>query len=393
MINIILIVLTAVFAVLGLIVGAVKGFTKVKSWAVEMLLTGVISITVSNLWLKNLSSLMLSGVMSVGITVVLICVFMLLSEVFRKVLDKNISKRKQLSYYKQYDEIEDNTEQILKAIGSDDKKTYKKLSNRKFKQSGGGWSVTDKIIGAVVLAVKGAFIGIFLCSFVLMTVDFTRLAEAGGSLNGLFGETLSSGVWSFVKGYIFDFTVIGIVMICINSGYSNGITSTVWSLLVIALIVGAGFLSFKLAFNAEDFQPAAESLSNKLPEMFGTIGGFIGFSVLNMAQLVLGLIMFVIMIIAIVIIGIFVPKLIDKARDSKAFKEIDGVLGAIILTVFMLAVLLLFGAVVNSMHDLKFMGIFNAYFEKSGVATYIYDKNILNAVGLFTDFPLKNWLS
>lgn len=370
------------FALIGLITGLIKGFTKVRSWAAELLLTGVCGISLSKLIAKNVQGAV-PGFVSLGITVAFVCLFMLLFAIIRKALKSKIEKRKQLSYYKQYDEREDNTEQILSALGTEDKKKYKKLTKRKFKQSCGGWGVCDKILGGLFLAVKGAVITGFIAAFALVIVDFTRLAQDGGSLNSLFGGIYQSGAWAFFKGYIFDFIIVGLVTVCIKSGFQSGISSTLWSLLVLGMVVGAAVLSFNLAFNAQDFVSVAEKLQTKLPEMVAHI---------NVAKSIIGVGLFLLMLVAVILIAVFVPKLIDRARDSAVFRGVDGVFGAIILTAFITGLLLVVGAVVNNLHDMQFMLPFNGYFDKSGIATYFYDKNILNALGVLNDLPIKGWL-
>ena len=98
------------------------------------------------------------------------------------------------------------------------------------------------------------------------------------------------------------------------------------------------------------------------------------------------------MLVAVILIAVFVPKLIDRARDGVIFRSVDGVFGAIVLTAFTFGLLFVVGAFANGLHDLAIMDGFNSYFQKSGVATYIYDRNLLNSFGVMTDLPFKEWL-
>lgn len=393
-VNIIILAVTGFFALIGIIVGLVKGFTRVKSWAVELLLTGAVCITVSTLALKKLEG-PTPAIISLALSIGILCAFMLLFAVLRKVLAKEIERRKQLSYYKQYDEIEDNTEQILSAIGTEDKKQYKKLTKRKFRQSGGVWSILDRVFGGLTLAIKGAVIAVIMISFALAVIDFSRLAAEGGKLYSAIGGFYESGLWQSLKNYFFDFLFIWIVMLCLKFGFSNGITSSLWTLAMIGLIVGSGILAFNLAFKADEFVSAAASLevrlADKLSGISGTLGA-LGLTTMKISQIIIGLIIFVLLLVVDILIAIFVPKLIDRARDGVIFRSIDGVLGAIMLTTLIVGILLVVGAVANSMHDLEFMNVFNAYFEKSGVATYIYDKNLLNRLGLLQNIPIVSLL-
>ena len=310
-VSIILIAVVSLFTVIGAIVGAVKGFTNVKSWAVELLLTGAITIAVSGL-VSSKTDGAVAAIVSLSIAVALICAFMLVFAMLRKALNKKIEKRKELSYYKQYDEREDNTEQILQAIGTEDKNSYNKLTKKKFKQSGGVWSVLDRVFGAVCLALKGAVITGLIIAVALVILDFTRLPAEGGKLFGLLGGIYQSGIWVFFKNYILDFIAIGLIILCIKNGFSSGISSSLWSLLVLGLIIGAGALSYYLAFNAQDFIAVAGNLEGKLAgvlEGAADILNAIGLSTLKIAQLIIGTGMFLLMLVAVILIAVFVPIL------------------------------------------------------------------------------------
>lgn len=166
-------------------------------------------------------------------------------------------------------------------------------------------------------------------------------------------------------------------------------------MLVLGLIIGAGALSYYLAFNAQDFIAVAGNLEGKLAgvlEGAADILNAIGLSTRKIAQLIIGTGMFLLMLVAVILIAVFVPKLIDRARDGVIFRSVDGVFGAIVLTTFTFGLLFVVGAFANGLHDLAIMDGFNSYFQKSGVATYIYDRNLLNSFGVMTDLPFKEWL-
>ena len=80
--------------------------------------------------------------------------------------------------------------------------------------------------------------------------------------------------------------------------------------------------------------------------------------------------------------------LIDRARDSVIVRSIDGVFGAIVFTAVCFGIIFMLGAVLKTIYEVQFMDVFNAYFEKSGIATWIYDKNPVNL-----DLPLKDLLT
>ncbi|MDE7265411.1 MAG: hypothetical protein K2N52_03985, partial [Clostridia bacterium] len=375
------------FAVIGGVIGACKGFTRVKSWGVEFILTGIIAIPVAGLISSKMKSgaAVAGGFISFAVAIFFIGLFMFLFWLFRKLLEKRIEKRKQMSYYSKYIENEQNTVKILSALAAEDMKEYKKLTKHKPKQSGGAWSVLNRVFGALTLAIKGIVIAGIVAAAFLALVDFTRLAHEGGKLYVLLGKLFESGSWLFFKKYLFDFAVIGILMVCIKAGYSSGISSTLWTGVVIFMVIGAGMLAVYFAFKVNDFVTVAHALDNHLADKLSSVSAILQqmkLSTLFVSQSIIALGLFVLMLVPVILIAVFVPKFIDMARSGKIFRSIDGVFGAIALTTVILAVLLIVGAIINSVHDFDFMNVFNAYFDKSGIATYIYDNNILNAMGV-----------
>ena len=320
-VSIILIAVVSLFTVIGAIVGAVKGFTNVKSWAVELLLTGAITIAVSGL-VSSKTDGAVAAIVSLSIAVALICAFMLVFAMLRKALNKKIDALAEKAMrvlafgYSERDlaenQINDDIEQILQAIGTEDKNSYNKLTKKKFKQSGGVWSVLDRVFGAVCLALKGAVITGLIIAVALVILDFTRLPAEGGKLFGLLGGIYQSGIWVFFKNYILDFIAIGLIILCIKNGFSSGISSSLWSLLVLGLIICAGALSYYLAFNAQDFIAVAGNLEGKLAgvlEGAADILNAIGLSTLKIAQLIIGTGMFLLMLVAVILIAVLSPSL------------------------------------------------------------------------------------
>ena len=396
--SIVIICLIVLFTLLGGGIGALKGFTKVNSWAVELLFVGVISIPVGKLITSKLGGgTPVAGFVTLGITLFLIVVFMAAFIVLRTVMTKGIEKRKQRSYYEHYDELNDNTEQILSALGTDDRKQYKRLlkyKKRKIKQTCGVWGILDRVFGGITLALKGAVLTGIVAAVLISVVDFSRLAHEGAALYSFMGKTYASGSWKFFRSYLFDFFVIGIIMLCIRSGYSGGLTSAVWGFFILFLVVGAGVLSWHLVSGVEEFagvtDSLAETLSSKLSGATDMLAK-IQVTPKILARIIIAAGLFALMLVAVILVGVFGPKLIDRARDGLVFRTVDGVLGAVTAAVVAIGLMLVIGAVINSLHDFEFMEVFNAYFGKSGVATHIYDRNVLHAMNVLK-IPFNKWL-
>jgi len=395
MLSIILICLIVFCAVIGGLVGALKGFIKVKSWGVEFLLTALIGVPITGLITNKTGASTVGGFVSLGIIILLIVLFMILFQIFRRLLSRRIDKYLQYNYYSHYIENEQTTAMILGAINGEDKKEYKKLVKEKNKKKRGVWGILDRVFGGVTLAVKGVAIAGILSCIILVLIDFTRLAQDGGALYGMCGKVYESGVWKFFKKSVLDFILVAILMVSIKSGYANGLSSSLWTFIVIFLVVGAAALAYYLAFKVDDFLPAAEALENSMSGTLSKVESVLEkakLTTLNVAQGIIAVGMFVLLLVVVILIAIFVPRLIDMARESKIFLMADGILGATFMTLIILALLLVVGAVANSIHDAQFMNVFNAYFEKGKVATYIYDNNLLNSMGMLNDLPFTKWL-
>lgn len=384
------------FTLLGGLIGALKGFTSVKSWGFEYVFVVLIGVPITGLVTSKTGAKFFGGFISVGIIILLIVAFMALFIILRKVFAVKIEKRKQLYYYEHYIENEHATAQILGAITVKDKKEYKQLLKQKNKRSAGVWGILNRVFGGVVLAFKGLVIAGFCFAVLLTLLDLTTLAADGGKLFAVFGKLYAGGAWKFFRSCIFDFLVIAVFMICIRCGYASGISSSLWGLIIIGLVAGAGVLAWYFAFKVEGFLTAANALNSHLGpklEKASSVLGILKLTPLTVSKIIIAVCMFALLLVPVIFAGVFMPKLIDNARDGRIFRTADGVFGAIALTAFVLAIMLLIGAVTNSMRDAAFMSPFNAYFEKGKLATYFYDNNILQAMGVISkELPLTKWL-
>lgn len=395
-VEMILLIVIAAFAVIGLITGLAKGFTNVKSWGNEFVLTAVITIPLGNVvaditWGNSKSGPALTLGIVIAIAVVCLLILMLFSQCMRCNIASGIEKHKKYVSYQQHDDVADNEELILEAVYNQDKKSYKHYSEVKFKQSGGGWGVWNRILGAITLAVKSALtVSIAICVF-LMMFDLCGL-----QIQGLELELLQTGVvWGFIKNYIFDFILIGVLMACIRCGFHSGISLALWSLVVIGLIAGAAYLSWHLVFNAGVFDNAAAAFNENCVEgWFGNLTsmGSLNFSTLNIAKWIITAGLFVLFLVVVILIAIFGPRFIEGARSGATFRIVDGIIGAICAAALVFAVLLFVGGILGTASELDFMQNFNTYFEKSGFARFFYTDNPLVALGAIP-FDLAKYLS
>lgn len=78
---------------------------------------------------------------------------------------------------------------------------------------------------------------------------------------------------------------------------------------------------------------------------------------------------------------------------GKAFYVADGIIGAIVLYLIIIAAMLFIGAIIQPLQDFEFMKAFDNYFDTSTVAIYFYKSNLLIHMGLPEILPIAGWLS
>lgn len=374
-------------AFIGLIVGLAKGFTKVKSWANEYVLSAVLAILLGNVIADGMDTVA-GGITVLCITAGLLLVFMLLSAWVRASLKKHRENRQKLSYYKQYNAMVENDENMADAIEDGNRRKYKKLSRRKFKRSGGVWTFFDKILGGITVALKVTVVTGLITACVLVMADLLQIDLLTSAFSGVY----ASGAWEFFKQYVMDFIVVGLLLLCIKCGFSSGVSNALWSLLVICMVVGAGVCAYNLAFNTASFASAAEGLDNSLVSgWFGDLGSAEGLiSSLTVSKIILAVGVFLMLLVVIILLSVFVPRLINGARQSNVYYVVDGIFGAVLACAIVLGVLMLLGCVLSPISDLEFMEGFTAYFDHSSIATCFYTDNLLTGV---VNLPIRDWLS
>ncbi len=402
----VLFVIIIAFAVLGLIIGLVKGFTNVKSWGVEYLVSVLVTAGVGKAVAKvGGEKSIMPAVLTVAVAVGSLLLAMLLMQILRSILKKRRRKRyeRELDAYEDelvdsFDDDEEDYDDYDEDYEEDEfddeeeskhaKRKHKKRKNKKRrrpKQPKGACGIIDRLLGAIVLAAKGAVMAVLLISVVLFLVDITHIS----AIQNVFASAYEQQIWKVLKPNVMNMFVILILLLSIKNGFRAGIISTLWSLLSLGLFVGAGFASYNLAFNVSAFQPAVQGLESSLAKLsfIQSISQYV--STLLIAKILFTVFIFLLFTVVIVLFRIFVPKLINGARDGDAFYVVDGVLGAVVMSAIVLGVLLFVGFIVQPLQEFEWMATFNSYFENGGIATYFYGNNVLTTLGVLPELANK----
>lgn len=352
MVVLILCIVLALFALIGFITGLVKGFIKAHTWAGEYVVSALLTISVGALLNSMEVPPMIAGVVVIISAVALLLICIGLSKLFQRVIRRSMEKRDE--------------------------------EMRKY----GFVGALNRLWGGIVLAIKGLTIGMLIIVPALVVLDFAHIEALQTFLNEIF----ESGFWYAVKPVVFDFLVIGIINIAIRHGFSNGISSSLWALLVLGLAVGAGFMSYNLVFNSGLFTGASAAFANTVSGWFGQMQIPEGLP-LTIAQWIITAGLFVLLLIVLLLVSFFVSRVLTFARLGSAFYVVDGILGAIVMFVIFVGIILLLGYIIHPIYDLEFMKPLTGYFEMSTVAKYFYQENLLCNLGLPVLIPLREWLT
>lgn len=316
--------------------------------------------------------------------VVSLIVLTLVFSVLKKIVVRAAAARRTYSHYKNRDDVEKNDALILNAVDSGDKRQYRKQlkKGKKIKDSAGAWGVVDRVLGAVFGGVNLLLgVGLVIVA-ILLFADMSQIKF----LSDAFSSALTSSGWnSLGVKFALDLPLIAILSLAIRAGFRGGISSFLCIFVVLGMVVGFGFAAYSIA--ASDMcAGAVEGLKNGL---LSGVSGSLGGAADTIAKVVLAAIIFLLSLVFVIVIAIFLPKLVDRFRDNKVFSSIDGVLGAILFTGVLLALMIVVGGVAYTLNDLQFMEKLNEYNKYSHFADAIYSGNPLGDT--FKNLPIRGW--
>ena len=341
----------ALLILLGFIIGLVKGFTRVHTWAVEYVVSAMLTIAVSQILDVAGVPVVVAGSVTIVVAALLLLGCMGLFKLIKSLIQKSIDR-----------------------------------CDEQFRKYG-AVGVLNRLFGALALAVKAFIICIIFLMPVLIVLESAQIK----ALEEVVSSVCESAFWYALKPVAFDLIVIGVINLAIRIGFSQGISSSLWSLIVIALVVGAGFLSYHLVFNTGTFSNATSALAE-------TVQGWSQLDVIknisqSIAQWILTVGLTLLLLIVIFVASFFMSKAISFARLGTGFYVVDGVIGSFVALVISVAVMLFIGYVMSPLYGLDFMQRFDSFFEFSTVAKYFYNNNLLIEAGVPVLIPLNEWLT
>lgn len=382
-VTIIFIIAISVAAAIGAVIGIFKKATGLSFWGVTVVLSVLVSWLVAKFVPQDstLYSWLILGI-TVAAAVLLIGIFGGL----KKFLEKRVKNTKEYSHYKNKDKLDENEAYIMGAVDDKNKKQYRKLrrNRRKIKDSSGGWGAVNRVLGLIVGGMDWLVaVGSIICALLLF-VEFCGISVVQD--NAIAKELLASDGWVKVGAkFAIDILVVGTLVITLKSGFKRGIFRLVTPIVVLAMIVGFGYVSWAIA-SSSLCEGMVTGMQNGLLAQVTSMNEWLSGVI---AKLIIAAIIFLLSFIIIIITGKTLPKLLDKYRDNDAFYVIDGVLGAIISVGVLLVAYLALGGVAYTLNDLAFISKFNSYEAQSTFANVFYQFNPLQS--WFANLPLRSW--
>ncbi len=375
MTDIIFIAVLAAAAVIGILTGLIKGYLKTSFWGATVLLGVLFGKLIGGMMGKSSAAY---PYVTLGVSLAALILFSLLFQLARKFINMKITARRTLSEYQNRDKLDENDSYILDAVDRKDKKAYKKYrkARKKIKTKSGAWGVVNRVIGPVFGALNW-FVAAFMClSFVALFADLSQISAFADVFKGL----LESEMWvNMFSAIAIDVMVMSVISFALRAGYKGGLSSVLSTLIILGLIVAFGYASYGLAVSPS-MSGMIDALESNLPNLPG-LGH-------TLAVIVATAIFFLLSLVVIIIVAIFLPRFINKFKENSVFSVCDGVLGALVFTVFIVALMLVFGGVAASLSELPVMEKLNHYMEISALSDCFYACNPL--ADAFASLPLMD---
>lgn len=321
------IIVVVVFAVLGFFIGLGKGFSEVRTWSSELVLSAVVTCLVAYYTKDSLSY------DAYFFVVLATCVVSILLFV---IIDR-----------------------IMKSAFGDGK---------------GG---VDRFFGGVALLIKGATIATLILGFILiimnMALPMSSMPDGASGITLSYYEFIDSNFWTKFGPILFDTIVIGIILSSFRAGYEHGVLSALWGIVEIVLVIGCVVGAYLLAFQANVFMNIGDSIGANLNMDLGeSMSQIIG-------RAIMAVIIFVVLLVIVVTICIIVSRAIRHARDGATVTVVDGIFGGLILGAICIVVLMFVGAFLtqyyspySEIEEITFIDGFIDTFVRDGTFTSIF---------------------
>ena len=232
----------------------------------------------------------------------------------------------------------------------------------------------SRLLGGVT-----AVLNLFVFLVALAAPVFVALPMFGPDYTQALAPLYESAVWGYVEGHALDLLMAAVCVVMMRAGYRIGFARSVWTVLTLALGVGALVLSVFMAINVPFLADLSASIAAGLPETLGAGAGVLG-------TVIVAAICFAVMLIVIILITLLINLLVRKLKGSAVLGVIDGVLMAAVFTALFFVIgcgfdlaagyLAVEGAGLPMGETLSFVGTsLEEFFTSSPLAAMLYEYN------------------
>ncbi len=382
-----------VIALIGFIVGAVKGVRRI-SWG-AFVWAGICALFVllNNLLAEKLSvgslgafsntpsqtqALISSALIAVGVTLALLIVFGIL---------RAIARPKRVAENNYYQNTYGNNRRELSPLGEEYDDDYEDDYPREEIVDKSKPCAFSRILGGLISAVNAAVVTATLVGLALLILGMTPLY--GGALKDFYALAWVDSLYAFLKAYGVDFLLIGIIALYIRRGWRVGLFGGLRSILATLGRVAAVGLAFYLPFSASATGGGVLGVVGKVSAFFGGLmEGFLGALgakvCLVIGQIITGVILLVIFLLLIWLFVWIFDRLADVSAEAGALGVIDGILAVIVYIALALVVCALIGATLYLLNYYDLVALRGGLFSE--------DSQLIERIFASCDSYLSGWL-
>lgn len=364
-------------AAIGAIAGCFRRYSRISVWGLSVVLT-LVALYVTSTLVESGNEYyfyIVAGV-CVGAFLIATAIFSLIG----KVLSSARNAKREYNLVHARDDIEEAEAEMQSAIDGNDRREYRRNLKRKkklLKVRTGAGGVVDVVLGGVSGAVNAAVAAFALISFFLMVSQMLTGVLDKSAFTDFIDEAVSSDFWvSFGKKIALDTLLVCLLCASFRVGFRSGISSFLCIVVVLGLIGGAGYSSYVIA-SGDVCSGLVTSISDgllaSLPEALSEFKPTIAIGIITA-------VLFVIMLVVIIIIGIFLPKLVDRLRDNKVFMGVDGIIGALLLLGVVFGLLMAVGGITYALDGTVEFDKLTSYTDASVFGNSLYKFNPLQNV-------------
>ena len=357
-IAVVLLGLIALVASIGLIVGVVKSYTKLRPDGIVWTLASLVFVLINKIFLEskvlakakaylpmpaNIVNFLNAMLVLTILAFVIVLIFAILALILK------VSSCARARKAAKVERLEEEGEEVV----FNENKEYKKLPLKGKKVT----RIINRVFGALSGAINAVVVTLTLIAMTMMVLYVTPLSR--GVLSMVYTQGIMGLAWSFIQKYAFDFFIIGFVIYMIRKGWKVGFLEGLRKLVAFIGYLAALVGPFVLMFTVPTAEGGAFAfLGNFAALLASVLGGVTKGLVTGMVANIVGRVVvgFALMLFFLAMMTGFnwlMKKFVDLVDDVKVLSAIEKTLATILFFVFALAIIFV---LMSIMYTLTYYG-------------------------------------